>query len=130
MSKNLYEVLRINRFADQHEIKRAFRKLLVEKHPDRNLGDLNATKLFMRITEAYEVLRDPTKKQLYDREINNVDSITPICPTSYSWSPTITNPSIGTFLWEAFDQNINMANDFDEHDDLFLQRKFGNTSDL
>lgn len=130
MSKNLYEVLGINRFADQHEIKRAFRKLLVEKHPDRNLGDLNATKLFMRITEAYEVLRDPTKKQLYDREINNVDSITPICPTSYSWSPTITNPSIGTFLWEAFDQNINMANDFDEHDDLFLQRKFGNTSDL
>jgi len=134
MSKNLYEELGIDRFADQHEIKRAFRKLLVEKHPDKHLDDPNAAGLFMKVTEAYEILRDPIKKRIYDCELNNVDlgstTSETLNPISHSWGFKITNASVGTFLWEAFDQHINTADYFDERNDLFLYRKFGNTSNL
>ncbi len=62
-----YEILGVRRDADAEEIKRAYRKLALEHHPDRNQGSKDAEERFKEITRAYEVLRDPEKRAMYDR---------------------------------------------------------------
>ncbi len=62
-----YEVLGVARNATQEEIKRAYRKRALQFHPDRNLGDPEAEKKFKEISEAYDVLGDEKKRQMYDR---------------------------------------------------------------
>ena len=65
--RDLYEVLGIPRDSGEDEIKKAYRKLAFENHPDRNPGDKAAEQRFKEATEAYEVLRDPQKRAQYDR---------------------------------------------------------------
>lgn len=65
--KDYYDVLGINRSADEKEIKRAYRKLAKKYHPDTNPGDRQAEQKFKEITEAYNVLSDAEKKKLYDQ---------------------------------------------------------------
>lgn len=68
MSKrDYYKVLGIKRNATQAEIKKAFRKMALKHHPDHNQKDPNAEAHFKEINEAYNVLKDPKKKQLYDQ---------------------------------------------------------------
>ncbi|MDE2762039.1 MAG: molecular chaperone DnaJ [Gemmatimonadota bacterium] len=62
-----YELLRVARDAGQEEIKKAYRKVALEYHPDRNAGSREAEERFKEVTEAYEVLRDPQKRARYDR---------------------------------------------------------------
>jgi molecular chaperone DnaJ len=62
-----YEVLGITKEADGEVIKKAYRKLAMQYHPDRNAGDPEAEVKFKAAAEAYEVLRDPEKRQRYDR---------------------------------------------------------------
>ena len=62
-----YEILGCTKNATQEEIKKAYRKKALEFHPDRNPGDVEAEKKFKEISEAYEVLGDEKKRQLYDR---------------------------------------------------------------
>lgn len=65
--RDYYEVLRVDRSASDEEIKKAYRRLALECHPDRNPGDKAAEERFKEATEAYEVLRDPQKKARYDQ---------------------------------------------------------------
>jgi curved DNA-binding protein len=65
--KDYYAVLGINKSASNDEIKKAFRKLAVKYHPDRNPGDKSAEDRFKEISEAYEVLSDSEKRQKYDQ---------------------------------------------------------------
>ncbi len=65
--RNYYEVLGVERSASEEEIKKAYRKLAVQYHPDKNPGDKSAEEKFKEISEAYEVLRDPDKRAKYDR---------------------------------------------------------------
>lgn len=65
--RDYYEVLGVSRDADADEIKKAYRKLAFEYHPDRNGGSKEAEAKFREATEAYEVLRDPDKRSAYDR---------------------------------------------------------------
>lgn len=68
MSKrDYYEVLGVDRGADEATIKKAYRKLAVKYHPDKNPGDATAEEKFKEVTEAYEVLRDGTKRAQYDQ---------------------------------------------------------------
>jgi molecular chaperone DnaJ len=68
MSKrDYYEVLGVDRGATSDDIKKAYRKLALQYHPDRNPGDASAEEKFKEATEAYEVLRDAEKRSLYDQ---------------------------------------------------------------
>src|SRR5207249_8418266 len=62
-----YALLGVPREASEADIKKAYRRLAMEYHPDRNGGDKAAEEKFKQITEAYEVLRDPDKRAAYDR---------------------------------------------------------------
>jgi curved DNA-binding protein len=64
--KDYYKVLGVDKKASQDEIKKAYRKLAVKHHPDKNPGDSKAEQKFKEITEAYEVLSDPEKRKKYD----------------------------------------------------------------
>lgn len=65
--RDYYEILAIARDADAETIKKAYRKLALQHHPDRNSGSKQAEEKFREATEAYEVLRDPDKRAAYDR---------------------------------------------------------------
>ncbi len=65
--RDYYDVLGVGRQATDGELKSAYRKLALQFHPDRNPGDRSAEEKFKEAAEAYEVLRDPQKRQLYDQ---------------------------------------------------------------
>ena len=67
MPRDYYEVLGVERGASETEVKRAFRKLARELHPDVNAHDPEAEEKFKAAAEAYEVLSDPEQRQAYDR---------------------------------------------------------------
>ena len=64
---NYYEVLGLQKTATESEIKKAFRKLAKKYHPDTNSGNKEAEQKFKEINDAYNVLSDPKKKELYDK---------------------------------------------------------------
>ena len=65
--RDYYEVLGLQKGASEDEIKKAFRKLAMKYHPDKNPGDKEAEEKFKEINEAYAVLSDPEQKSKYDR---------------------------------------------------------------
>jgi molecular chaperone DnaJ len=64
---DFYSVLGVSQTASDDDIKKAYRKLAMQYHPDRNNGSREAEEKFKAITEAYDVLRDPNKRAAYDR---------------------------------------------------------------
>ncbi len=66
MKRDYYEILGVERNATLEEIKKAYRRLALKYHPDRNPGDKEAEEKFKEIVEAYSVLSDPEKRRLYD----------------------------------------------------------------
>src|SRR5205809_261226 len=65
-SSNYYEVLGLTKTASAEEIKKSFRKLAMQYHPDRNQGNKEAEEKFKKISEAYAVLSDDQKRKQYD----------------------------------------------------------------
>ncbi len=65
--RDYYEVLGVSRDATEDDVKRAYRRLALKYHPDKNPGSKEAEEKFKEATEAYEVLKDPQKKSTYDQ---------------------------------------------------------------
>ena len=65
--RDYYEVLGVGKSADEKEIKKAYRKLAMQYHPDRNPDNKEAEEKFKEINEAYEVLSDENKRRTYDQ---------------------------------------------------------------
>ena len=64
--KDYYKILGVEKNASKDEIKKAFRKMAHEYHPDKNKGNEEASKKFKEATEAYSVLSDDSKRKQYD----------------------------------------------------------------
>lgn len=67
MSKNYYSTLGVDKNASAEEIKKAYRNLAIKYHPDKNKNDKSAEQKFKEINEAYEILKDPNKRAMYDQ---------------------------------------------------------------
>jgi molecular chaperone DnaJ len=67
MKRDFYEILGVSKSASQEEIKKAYRKVAMQHHPDRNPGDKASEDKFKEAAEAYEILNDSDKKSQYDR---------------------------------------------------------------
>lgn len=71
MSENYYDILGVSKTATDDEIKKAYRKLAVETHPDKHPGDKQAEEKFKKINEAYSTLSDKEKRSQYDAQQSN-----------------------------------------------------------
>lgn len=91
--KNYYELLGVSRDAAPDEIKRAFRKLARQYHPDLNPGNQEANERFKAINEAYSTLSDPSLRESYDARLNGVKSerVNPSTPRAYHGEPNFQN---------------------------------------
>src|SRR6202140_373440 len=67
MAEDYYKALGVEREAGADDIRKAYRKLARKHHPDLNPGDKSAEDRFKKVQEAYDVLSDPKKKQMYDQ---------------------------------------------------------------
>jgi len=67
MGKDYYEILGVQKDASKADIEKAYRKLALKYHPDRNPDDRSSARKFTEVTEAYEVLSDPDKRSQYDQ---------------------------------------------------------------
>jgi molecular chaperone DnaJ len=65
--RDYYDVLGVSRSANEAEIKKAYRKLAIQFHPDKNPDDSSAEEKFKEAAEAYEILSDNQKRQRYDQ---------------------------------------------------------------
>ena len=120
--RDYYKVLGVERNATEDEIKRSYRKLALEHHPDRNPGNNSAEDKFKEINEAYQVLSDPEKKGRYDQLGASYKNY-----TQHGGSP-------GNFDWEDwFVQNPRGGNarvNVNDFGDIFGNEGIGDFSDF
>ena len=73
--RDYYEVLGVEKNASEDEIKKAYRKIAIKYHPDRNPGDKEAEEKFKEAAEAYNVLHDPTRKRRHQTSPHGCASV-------------------------------------------------------
>jgi curved DNA-binding protein len=95
--KDYYKILGVDRKAGEEEIKKAYRKLAMKYHPDRNPGDPKSEEKFKEINEAYQVLSDAEKRAHYDRLGESYDRYQQRggAPGNFPWEEWFTQPTQG-----------------------------------
>jgi len=101
--KDYYKTLGVDRKASEADIKRAYRKLAMKHHPDRNPGNKQAEDKFKEINEAYQVLSDPQKRQRYDQLGDSYSTWQQRggVPGSFNWEEWATAPGGGNVRVEV-----------------------------
>ena len=122
MSKDYYAILGVNQTISQSLLKKVFRELITQKHPDKNPGNEQAYQEFLLINEAYEVLGNPEKRHEYDYNLDRNIQPEDQWPLRSSGS---TNMSRGAPIHEVWNGEINFIpiSDLMEEEDLFMKRK-------
>lgn len=103
--RTYYQVLEVQPDASLLDIKKAYRRLALQHHPDRNHGSSESTERFKCISEAYEVLSDPDRKKEYDRSLRSPMGSVPMAATRPTYPRSYRNP-------------------YDQFDDLFRNDPF------
>ena len=115
--EDLYLILQVGRTASVGEIKRAFRKLARRYHPDINPGDRDAEERFKRITEAYDILSDPLKREFYDVNGFYTDGVLDQHGTGSNWG----------FRFQGFDFSRSQDGEFREiFENIFARQNLRN----
>ena len=109
---NYYEILEVPETANADEIKKAFRKLSLKYHPDKNQGKTESVEIFQKVNEAYEVLRDDEKKAEYDMMRKN--------PNPFARMSSM-GPNMGHNMEDMLFRGMNNANMEDLFANLFGQ---------
>ena len=126
-SKTHYEILEITADAKPIDIKKAYRRLALKHHPDRNGGSVESTERFKLISEAYTVLSDPDSRSRYDNELKY-----PASEVSSTTSPSRFNSTYSNDAFRQFDDLFTNDPFFHEAfagmDDAFAAR-FNNSHD-
>ncbi len=106
--EDYYSILGVDGSASDIDIKKAYKKLAMKYHPDRNPGDKSSEEKFKRIGEAYEVLSDPSKRQIYDQHghsgFNQAHS-----SSTYSNSTSHFRDIFGDIFGDMFGDNVKTA---------------------
>lgn len=131
MSKNYYETLGVSKSASADEIKKAYKKMAMKYHPDRNKGDAEAEKKFKEVNEAYQVLGDEGKKKNYDQfgsaDFGGFGSASGGNPFSGGFSGQSANFDFGDIFSQFGGGNKSSGGDFNfNFSDLFGNSGFHN----
>ena len=118
MAQDYYELLGVNRASSADDIKKAFRKLAMQHHPDRNRDSKESEKKFKDINHAYDILKDPEKRAAYDR----------YGPAAFEGGGGPSGP--GRFQGQRFDVGSVFGEIFDECVDTGGERGLGPSLDF
>lgn len=128
--KDYYKILGVDRKASEDEIKRAYRKLALQYHPDRNPDDAVAEEKFKEVNEAYQVLSDPEKRARYNQlgESYNRFQQRGGAPGGFNWEDWYTTSPSGNVRVEMGDLGDLFGGSADFSD--FFYRIFGNAGGM
>lgn len=101
MLKDYYRLLGVGNQASEEEIRKAFRRLAKQYHPDANGSNPNKTEFFKEVREAYEVLADPEKRRRYDVFLRSG-------PAAGMFNPDEKEPGLEEFLRAMFEAGVRM----------------------
>lgn len=110
---NYYEILGLTPEAKAEEIKKAYRKLAMQHHPDRNSGEKNSEEEFKKINEAYSTLSDPDKKKNYDFSLHNTGFNGNPGATGFNFHGNFSEDDINDLMRNMFRQHTGRP-DFDD----------------
>lgn len=122
--KDYYNILGVSKSASQDEIKKAYRKLAVKYHPDKNPNNKNAENKFKEISEAYEVLKDPEKRKKYDQLGMNWKQYQD-AGAGFDWSQFGGQPGGGQYHFEGDLNDIFGGRGFSDFFNAFFGSSFG-----